>query len=67
MAIDAGADGVVVGALTESRTLDEAALSAMRQAVGNKQLILHRAFGLCQRSCGGYRSVGRVRLQPHLD
>lgn len=43
-ALRAGVDGVVVGALTPEHELDLDALRAMRNAVGDAELVMHRAF-----------------------
>ncbi len=43
-AIDAGADGVVVGALTPTGAVDDAALAALADAAGGASVTFHRAF-----------------------
>ena len=48
VARDAGAHGVVVGALTADGNLDMAALEAMREAAGAMSLTFHRAFDMCR-------------------
>ncbi|WP_325199133.1 copper homeostasis protein CutC [Oscillibacter sp.] len=43
---DLGADGVVLGALTRSGTLDEAVMARLIRAAGDMAVTLHRAFDM---------------------
>ena len=45
---DHGAAGVVIGALTDTKTLDIAALETLRKAAGTMELVFHRAFDFVQ-------------------
>lgn len=47
-ALEAGADGIVVGALTPSRDVDEAAMERLLASV-DKPVTFHRAFDACRR------------------
>ena len=47
-ALEAGADGIVVGALTPSRDVDEAAMEQLLASV-DKPVTFHRAFDACRR------------------
>jgi hypothetical protein len=44
----AGADGVVVGALTPEGDLDVAAMKKLIEAAGGTKTVLHRAFDMCR-------------------
>ncbi|WP_425957144.1 copper homeostasis protein CutC [Xylanimonas sp. McL0601] len=46
--LDAGADGVVVGALTPSGDVDDVALAALADAAGGAELTFHRAFDMAR-------------------
>ena len=46
--LEAGADGIVVGALTPSRDVDEAAMERLLASV-DKPVTFHRAFDACRR------------------
>ncbi len=45
---DHGVSGVVIGALTDERTLDIGALKTMAAAAGDMELVFHRAFDFVQ-------------------
>lgn len=45
-AVDAGADGVVIGALTPDLRIDESALAAFVAAAQGRDVTFHRGFGL---------------------
>ena len=47
-ALEAGADGIVVGALTPSRDVDEAAMERLLASI-DKPVTFHRAFDACRR------------------
>ena len=47
-ALEAGADGIVVGALTPSRDVDEAAMERLLASI-DKSVTFHRAFDACRR------------------
>ena len=48
MAVDAGATGVVVGALTPDGDVDTEALGPWRQQAGDAEMVFHRAFDMCR-------------------
>lgn len=48
MAKDLGADGVVIGALTENRTIDLAVCEKLMRSAEGIGVTFHRAFDLCQ-------------------
>ena len=47
-ALEAGADGIVIGALTSFRDVDEAAMERLL-AIVDKPVTFHRAFDVCRR------------------
>lgn len=46
--VEAGADGVVVGALTPEGALDEASMERFMEASKGRKTVLHRAFDMCK-------------------
>ncbi|MGP1613205.1 MAG: copper homeostasis protein CutC [Catonella sp.] len=46
--VEAGADGVVVGALTPEGALDEVSMEKFMEAAKGRKTVLHRAFDMCK-------------------
>src|SRR5687768_14525754 len=49
LALDAGADGVAFGALTEEGEIDEGRVAALVRLVGPREAVFHLAFDLMRR------------------
>lgn len=61
--VDAGARGLVFGALDSQRRIDHPFLQRLLEAAPGAQITFHRAFDELADPIGGYRELGRV---PHV-
>lgn len=64
--LEAGADGIVVGALTPGRWLDVAALRRWQAAAGDREVTFHRALDLIDKRAAALELLARAGIDRVL-
>lgn len=63
---EAGADGIVIGCLTEDGSLNMPQMRALMDAAGDMKVTLHRAFDVCADPVEAYEQAGELGIDTIL-